>query len=175
MDQESTAGMVTRLPNSCLQQEAIRLVAMLRVSTEEQAKDDRSGLPRQEEVVLSIAQRLGVPESRLLIVPVIDVSGSDLSQTLEWKTKILPELERPDTHLAIDDVLRILRPDNYDFTVAQEILRTQSMVYTWHGEIDPSTEHGFMMLTLGGLMGGTEKLRFKRIVFGGKETKRKRG
>ena len=153
----------------------LKLVGLVRVSTEGQAADDRAGLDRQYASIKRIAEVQGVAESRLTIVTVVDVSGSDLAKTDEWRFQVLPALEDPHTHLAVDEISRLLRPDRYDFTVAQDILKTTSTIFTPAGAINPFDENGLVQIIIGALLGGSEKMAIKRRVHEAKEAKRRRG
>jgi len=153
----------------------LRLIGLVRVSSKEQAAEDRARVDPQYETIKRIARQHGVPDSRLVIKTAVDVSGSDLSQTDLWRNDILPELQSPTTHLAVDDVVRLLRPDNLDYSVAHHLWQTNTYLYTSAGRIDPHSENGLIQIIIGGLIGGSEKKRMKRMVWGSKEAKRRRG
>ena len=85
----------------------IRLICIIRVSTAEQAADDRAGIPRQQESVREIA---AAHNATYEFVTVSDVSGSDLRLTDEWRHQVLPRLEGPDVHVAVDSIDRLCRP-----------------------------------------------------------------
>ena len=153
---------------------AIKIIALVRVSTADQAEEGRAGIDRQVEAIRRIVQ--AEPNATLVdTVFLKDVSGSDVAQTDEWCTRILPRLDDPSTHLAVAAVDRLLRPDAFDFSVLECLQGSGTNLYTPAGPQDPKTVAGFLVLGLGGVIGGLEKLQIKERVFQGKEVKRKRG
>ena len=152
----------------------IRLIGLARVSTEEQATEGKSGLDRQVEAIKGIVQ---AEVDSVLVDTIIlkGVSGSDVPETLEWQNAILPFVQNPDCHLAVAAVDRLLRPDNFNFQVLEDLQRTGTMLYTPAGKQDPHSVAGYLVLGLGGVIGGLEKLQIKERVHLSKELKRRRG
>lgn len=151
------------------------LIGIARVSTDGQADARRAGLDRQIEAINQIARNQGVPDSRLTIITLRDVGGSDVGQTPEWRDHVLPRLADPGVHLAVDAVDRIIRPDGFDFGVLATLQTAGTRVYTPGGVADLRTPEGFMATGMRALFGGLEKLEFKRRVHRAREVKRKRG
>ena len=153
---------------------AVKLIGLVRVSTEEQADEGRAGIERQVEAI----KRIVMAESNCALVETVTlkgVSGSDVPLTAEWRNVILPALQNPETHLAVAAVDRLLRPDNFDFSVLEELQRTQTKLYTPGGIQDPASVAGYLVLGLGSVIGGYEKLQIKERVFQAKEIKRRKG
>lgn len=151
------------------------LVGLARVSTDEQAGERRAGLDRQVESIKRIARSCNVPEDRLTIVQVIGVSGSDVGQTPEWTKQVLPLLSGPDTHLAVDAIDRLIRPDRFNFDVLAQLQARGTRVITPTGEIDLRTPAGFLQAVMGSAVGGMEKMEIGRRSAAAREEKRRRG
>ena len=152
----------------------VNLIGLVRVSTEGQAKDRKAGVERQVGAVDGIVA--AHDNASLLFTKIIKgVGGSDLHETLEWRDEILPALQDPHTHLAVDAVDRLLRPDRFNFTVAQQIVQSGTKIYLPGAVLDPEDTAGWIQLAFGALFGGLEKKEFKRRVFEGREKKRRRG
>ena len=151
------------------------LIGIRRVSSAEQAADDRAGLDRQQTGIERIASRLEVPDNRLKVVTLIDVSGSDISRTPEWRTEVVPLLRDPNVHVAVDTMERLARIDDFDFEVLRVLHRTKTRIYTPTGVMDLKQPTDMLNAGMQGLMGGFFKAYFKQIVHGSKEEKRKKG
>jgi len=85
-----------------------RVIALYRVSTEDQSSDDRAGLDRQREVVrrIVVANNLDVIQT----ITLIDVSGANVLQNREYK-QMLAEVENFDVDgVVVSDVDRRSAP-----------------------------------------------------------------
>jgi DNA invertase Pin-like site-specific DNA recombinase len=148
-----------------------RLVGVVRVSTQEQARSDRAGLDRQVAACRAIATRENVPVE---IVQVVDVSGSDLADTPEWQ-RILNKLTVPGTALVADSQDRLIRASAFDFRILADLQRLNVLVYLPDGIQDLRSPGGHLLSGIRALLGGAEKTEIKRRMKGGKERKRIRG
>jgi len=148
-----------------------KLIGVVRVSTEDQAKDGKQGIERQVTTVRAVARREGVP---LEIFQLVDVSGSEVSRTPEWK-EILAKLDVPGTHLAADAIDRICRASELDLTVLADLQRRGTKLYTSDGVRDFGVATDRMLSGILALVGGLEKSEIKRRMNEGKERKRARG
>ena len=153
----------------------MELIGIIRVSTAEQAEEQRAGIARQKTSIQAIANRMGVPSAGLTLITVSDVSGSDLGLTREWQEQVIPRLASPSTHLAVDAIDRLARPDKFDFQVMAAIQATETLIYTPEGEVNLARPDGYMLGGLRALFGAFEKMELKRRLQGGKEAKRRRG
>ena len=150
----------------------MKLVGLVRVSTEEQAADGRAGVARQQHEIEQIASREGA--ELINIVTLINVSGSDVGETSEWQDQVVPQL-RAGAHLVVDEISRVARPDGFDFNLVASLQETGVLVYTPSGPTDLSTPEGYMKAAMGAVFGGMEKLTLKRRVYEGKEAIRRAG
>lgn len=150
----------------------LKLVAIVRVSTKEQATEQRAGIARQTESIRRIASGLGATVERLITIS--DVSGSDVADTKEWTEQIVPQL-RNGAHLAVDAIDRIIRPDGFDFRVLAVAKKLGANIFTPGGKVDLTKPEGFLLGGMSALFGGMEKMAIKRRIHESKEAKRRRG
>ncbi len=61
-------------------------------------------------------------------VEIIDVSGSDVDQTQEWREVVLPAIKDPNVHVAMDTIDRLLRADSFNFRVFQDLLSSRTRI-----------------------------------------------
>lgn len=157
----------------------MKLIGLARVSTDEQAgkklantEDDREGLDRQHISLIEVAKAHGCP---VRIVDVINVSGSDVADCKEWQNVILPALQDPNAHLAIDEIKRLIRADAFDLRVLQQLKQLGKIIYLKGMKYDTKDPRDVMVLTMFAGLGGYDKAELKRQMQAGKEAKRKRG
>lgn len=151
----------------------LMLLPIHRVSTMEQAGNNGEGLDRQRKTTRDLAK---THKATLLeAVEIIDVSGSDVDQTSEWRDRVVPAIADPSVHIVADSIDRILRAEAFNFRVFQDLLAAQTKIYT-PGKIHDLTnpDDGFLA-GLMALIGGREKAEIKRRVMAGREAARRRG
>lgn len=149
----------------------LRLIGLIRVSTEEQAQDGRAGLDRQEVSVRAIAARLG---TEIELVRLEGVSGTDVIRSIEWRERVQPRLG-PNTAIAVDAIDRLCRVDRFDFSVLQAVYDAGALIYTPSGPSDVRDIQGYLSLGIGALFGGLERMTILRRQQQAKEVKRARG
>lgn len=151
-----------------------RVIALLRVSTEEQAADDRSGLDRQQTVIdrTVAAHNLEV----IRTVTLIDVSGNSVLLNPEYQA-ILRAIE---THV-VDGVVasdqdRFVRADDLASLTALDVLKkAKAKLYTGGTVHDYTTNAGIFQSHISAIVAGLELRTIKERMQGGKEEKRKAG
>ena len=151
----------------------LKLLPIYRVSSDAQAGTSGEGLDRQRASAVSVARA----HDAILLPPVeiINVSGSDLDATSEWRDEVLPLVADPQTHIVTDAIDRVLRAEEFNFRVMQDLLSSGTHIYTpgkVHDLEDP--EDGFLA-GLFALLGGREKAEIKRRMMAGREAARRRG
>jgi len=150
----------------------IRLVEIRRVSTEEQARDDRSGLERQADSNRRTAERVGA----VLIEPPIiitDVCRENFIDTPEWRA-IRTLIAHPDVHIVVDMQDRIAGALE-GLPIIIECKKTSTMIYHSQGVTDSTTFAGQVLATFTALAAGNELHSIRHRAQGGKESKRKDG
>ncbi len=151
----------------------LKLLPIHRVSTADQAKEKGEGLDRQRETTRRLVEfhkAIALPP-----VEIIDVSGSDVDKTPEWRHRVLPLIADPDVHVAVDSIDRILRAEAFNFRIMQDLLATETRIYAPGKVHDLCTPEDSFMAGLLALMGGREKAEIKRRINAGREAARRRG
>lgn len=152
----------------------IPVVELLRVSTAEQADDDRGGLPRQQE-----ANRRTIERHNLNVVGqvrLVDVSGACTQDAPEIQ-EMLRMIRTGQAHgLVLADLDRLLRPDDWNtFSILQPFKDAGAQIYLPDQVLDLNTQAGFLMSGIQSVIAGNELAQFKKRVHGAKEEKRKQG
>lgn len=151
---------------------SLRLVEIRRVSSEEQALDDRAGLDRQAASNVATAERHGA----ILIEPpfvLTDVSRTNFRDTPEWR-RIVELIAEPDTHIVVDTLDR-LAAGLEGIALLQVCRDTGTLVYTSSTVIDLSTTAGRWVAVALSMTAGDELEAIRHRVQGAKEAKRRDG
>lgn len=151
-----------------------KVVGLVRVSTDQQAADDRAGLPRQRHEIAVVAAA-----NNLEVIEIIEFSG--ISGTV---TREMPEIHRilqmvrnrviAGIVLAdLDRLFRLKHPG--DFAIFDAFQAASATIWTGTGVFDYSCDSGAMLSIMRGLFSGMELSAIKRRINGAREEKRKRG
>jgi DNA invertase Pin-like site-specific DNA recombinase len=151
----------------------LKLLPIHRVSTADQAKEKGEGLDRQRETTRRLVEFHGA--IALPAIEIIDVSGSDVDKTPEWRHRVLPQIADPDVHVAVDSIDRILRAEAFNFRIMQDLLAMGTRIYAPGKVHDLGTPEDSFMAGLLALVGGREKAEIKRRINAGREAARRRG
>lgn len=151
-----------------------RVIELIRVSTEGQAKDDRGGIPAQRAANRRTAAQFGL--EIVETVEMIDVSGAAVLFEPDMQ-KLLRDLGRDDIHgVVAREFSRLMRPDNYgDFAILQRFAETNTLLYLPEGPLNFSDKMGRIVGTMQGLMSGLELSLIRERMMSGKEALRKMG
>lgn len=149
----------------------LRLVGLVRVSSEGQVGEDGEGLDRQRAAVQRIAQAHG---ATLRIVEIHAVSGPYVADTPEW-TGVVRPLINQGWHLAVDAVDRLIRADSFDFRVLQDLKRAGALIYTPSGVQDLNRAGDTLLATILAALGGFERSEIERRMRDGRLAARQRG
>jgi DNA invertase Pin-like site-specific DNA recombinase len=149
----------------------VNLVEIRRVSSQEQAGDDRAGLQRQESENARTAARLGAQIVRTFVLS--DVSRTSFTSTPEWR-EINTLIEHPDVHIVADSLDRVVA-DFEGFDILKICKRTNTKIYTSSGDFDLNTIAGRYVGTILALKAGDELGDIRHRVQGAKEAKRREG
>lgn len=152
----------------------MKAIEFLRVSTQEQADDDRAGLPRQRE-----ANARTIIKHKLEIVETIelkDVSGTSVLLTPEMN-KLLSLIKGDHiSGVVVADLDRLFRPNNFeDFALLQRFIESNTKIYTSDTIIDLRTQSGFIMGGIQAIISGNELTQIKKRMLEAKEIKRRNG
>lgn len=155
----------------------MRLIGIVRVSTDQQAGANGEGLERQRNALRQIetALRKDYPDLTVLEpVEVRGVSGSDLADTPEWKNRIVPAL-KAGTHLMADSIDRVVRASHFDMRTMEALSAAKGSLYIPGRKFDTTDSRDRMILSMFAAIGGFEKAEIARRAVAGREEKRKRG
>jgi DNA invertase Pin-like site-specific DNA recombinase len=146
-----------------------KIIGEVRVSTDGQAKDDRQGLPRQRAGIATIFAAHGLPSPTAAdIVEIKGVSGSDVADSPQWRTEILPKLA-DGYALAIDDLSRLIRADGFDLRVLRDCKAHETQILLPGGKsYDTGDPRDVMTLTIFAGIGGYDKAEIRRRLHGAK-------
>src|SRR5690242_2872330 len=111
------------------------VIALCRLSTEEQNAEGRAGLLRQREAVMLVAQRFSLEVVET--IELIDVSGAQVRQNSEYQ-RTLKRLQDCDIDgLVIPSMDRLMRPDDFSsFAVLDVFMNYGKLLWTPQGPID---------------------------------------
>jgi len=150
------------------------VVGLLRVSTKDQADDDRAGLGRQREVINRTIKLNDL--NCIRVYEISDVSGTNVRNASEIK-EILQLVENGIvTGVVVADLDRLLRPDRFeDFGLLQVFQDSGAILFCGSSEIDLSTKDGFLTGGIRASIAGFELRLIKERMLGAKEEKRRKG
>jgi DNA invertase Pin-like site-specific DNA recombinase len=152
-----------------------RVIALLRVSTEEQAADDRAGLDRQREAIArtAITQNLEVIRTLTLI----DVSGANVLLNPEYVAMLQDVENKAVDGVVVSDLDRLVRATELITAAAiTGVFQTaKSKIYCEGSVHDYATDDGIFLSQMQTLMGGNNLRKIKKQMQDGKEAVRKRG
>lgn len=149
----------------------LRLVGLIRVSTEKQAGENGEGLERQRTAIRDIAKTRKAAELRLVELP--GVHGYSVADTREWSEVVV--LLRQGWHLALDSIDRLLRAEDFDFRVYQDVKAAGAVIYTPAGVQDLGEPQGALLATILGAFGGYNRHALLRQMKMGRIAARKAG
>ena len=150
-----------------------RAIVLIRVSTEQQAGQDRNGLQAQREA----CKRL-VKQHQLTADPpieLVDVSGAAIMATPEMQELIRLLYSGQYSALVVREFSRALRPQNYDYLLFQVMAEQRITLYTETSTIEPWTPTGRMMVAMHGVIAANELDTIRQRMMGGKEALRRAG
>ena len=152
----------------------IPVAALVRVSTKEQATDDRAGIPRQREVILRAAEMHGL--NVVHTVELSDVSGTATAQTPEVQRLMDMLRSNAIKGIVVADMDRLVRPERFgDFALLDIFKDTGAKLYSGSRVLDFADDSTFMVGGIEGLFAGMERRMIKKRMQDAKEEKRKQG
>lgn len=152
---------------------SIPVAALLRVSSEAQAADDRGGLPRQEQAVANASRVHGL---RVIYTARLEgVSGNRVAATREW-VEIRRLLETKAIRgVVADSVDRLCRASELDLGVLADLQKHNATLFT-PGEARAMGGSGDALIAgIMALIGGRERAEIARRSKAAKEALRRQG
>jgi site-specific DNA recombinase len=151
-----------------------KVIELIRVSTEQQAADDRASIPAQKSVNQRTCIQYGLEITRS--IQIADVSGASVLLAPE-----IQELIRLMQSPLIDGVVarefsRLMRPENFaDYALLQVFVDSKTVLYLPEGPIDLGSKTGRLMGTIRAAIAGLERTEILERIWSAKEEKRRRG
>src|ERR1039457_5864851 len=111
------------------------VIELIRVSTEQQAGENRAGIPAQREANSKTARIHGLTIVRT--IEIVDVSGASVLKSPEMQ-ELLQLIESSEIHgVVAKEFSRVIRPENFtDYGLLQTFIDTQTVLYLPDGPID---------------------------------------
>lgn len=151
-----------------------KVISLVRVSTQEQAEDDRAGIPAQKEAVRRIIERFELDCIETVVLT--NVSGTSTFQCPEVLRLLQRLVSGEIGGIVITRMDRLIRPDKYgDFALLGMIQTSGAMIFDETGVVDLASDQGFLSAGFNALIAGQEIRTFKKRVIAGKEHKRRKG
>lgn len=164
-----------QLDSSCLNpSNKRRVVGLIRVSTSDQARDDRGGIPRQRSILeRTIAQK---NLDCIRIYEISDVSGTQVLANSDIQEILQLVATGVATGLVVADLDRLFRPENpSDFAVLQAFKDTGAIIYSGDIEYHLDQKDSALFANIRSAISGFELQLIKERQQGAKEAKRRLG
>jgi DNA invertase Pin-like site-specific DNA recombinase len=150
-----------------------RAIVLIRVSTEQQAGNDREGLQAQRHACKRLVQQHALTVGHT--VELVDVSGAAIMATAEMQEIMRLLYSGQYSALVVREFSRALRPQNYDYLLFQAMMEQRVTLYTETATIEPWTPQGRMMVAMHGVIAANELDTIRQRMMGGKEALRRAG
>jgi DNA invertase Pin-like site-specific DNA recombinase len=151
-----------------------KVIAIFRVSTEEQADEDRAGLPRQREAVARV-----VDQHNLDVISEIElagVSGTNVSSSPEFREMLRKVRTREIDGVVVSSLDRLARPDTFEsMAVLDHFTDAKASIYAEGEVINLATKEGKLTASIKLAMHGFDRSNIVERSASAKEIKRKKG
>lgn len=151
-----------------------KVIELIRVSTLQQAGDDRFSIPAQRTINRKTAAAHGL--SLVKSIEISDVGGSDVLAAPEIQ-ELLRLIQDPEIHgVVAREFSRLMRPENLgDFSLLQSFADSNTLLFLPDGPIDFSAKTGRLLGTIRAAIAGLEKSEFLERSFSSREEMRRQG
>jgi hypothetical protein len=151
-----------------------KAIELIRVSTIQQAGDDRYSIPAQRTINRKTAAANGLTIAKT--IEISDVGGSDVLASPEIQD-LIKRIQSPEIEgVVAREFSRLMRPENLgDFSLLQAFADSKTLLYLPDGPIDFSTKAGKMIGAIRALFAGNEKTEFLEKSQGAREEMRSVG
>lgn len=148
------------------------VVGLIRVSTADQARDDRAGIARQRRVIEETIQRKNLHCRR--VYEITDCSGTDVLRNPHIQ-EIL-EIVSTGVGLVVADLDRLFRPSEpADYVILQVFKDSGAIIYSGDTEYDLANKDSALFANIRSAISGYELQLIKERAHGAKEAKRRAG
>jgi DNA invertase Pin-like site-specific DNA recombinase len=151
-----------------------KVIELIRVSTVEQAGDDRASIPAQKTANRKTAATYGL--TIIKTIQMTDVSGTAVLRAPEMQ-EMLKLIESPDIDgVVVREFSRVMRPDNFgDYVLFQAFQDTATLLYLPDGPLDLNSKTGKLVAGLRAIIAGNELSEIRERVWSAKEEMRRAG
>jgi DNA invertase Pin-like site-specific DNA recombinase len=151
-----------------------KVIELIRVSTSEQAGDDRASIPAQKAANRKTAAAYGL--TIIKTVEMSDVSGTAVLRAPEMQ-ELLRLIESPEIKgVVVREFSRVMRPDNFgDYVLFQVFQDTGTLLYLPDGPLDFNSKTGKLVAGLRAIISGNELSEIRERVWSAKEEMRRAG
>ena len=151
-----------------------KAIELIRVSTLEQAGDDRASIPAQKTINKKTASAFDLTIVKSFVIT--DVSGTAVLRSPEMQ-EMLQMIESPDIHgVVVKEFSRVMRPDNFsDYVLFQAFQDTGTLLYLPDGPLDLNSKTGKLVAGLRAIIAGNELSEIRERVWSAKEEMRRAG
>jgi DNA invertase Pin-like site-specific DNA recombinase len=144
-----------------------KIVSIIRVSSDQQAQDEKTGLRRQEEDIEIHCKTMNLEVVKKFDLP--GIGGSNVQNTKAYR-EMLETLNQPDVvGICFSELSRFFRPEN--ITTLSDVFKPlpkDTLLFCDLGEISLTDPNDMIKLALWGSMAGHEKARIKNRMQRGK-------
>lgn len=151
-----------------------RVIELIRVSTEQQANEDRAGIPAQREANRRTARVYGLEIART--IEIVDVSGASVLLSPEMQ-ELVRLMDSPEIHgVVTKEFSRLIRPEKFtDYALLQVFIDTNTVLYLPDGPIDLASKSGRLLGTIRAAVAGLERREILDRMQDAKEAMRRAG
>ena len=150
------------------------VVSLVRVSTTDQAADDRGGVPRQRESIRRTIESRGLRCIRHFEIS--DVSGTNVRNTPEVQTILAMVASQEIAGVVVADLDRLLRADQFeDYILLQVFQSAKATLFCGDSSFDFGSPDGVFSAAVRAAVSGLELSTIRKRMQGSKEAKRKQG
>jgi len=150
------------------------VIELIRVSTEEQAGEDRAGIPAQRDANRRTATAYGL--TIVKSVEIVDMSGAAVLSSPQMQ-ELLRMMESPEIHgVVTKEFSRLMRPEKFtDYALLQQFTDTGTVLYLPDGPIDLASKSGRLLGTIRAAIAGHERREILERMNDAKESMRRVG
>lgn len=151
-----------------------KAIELIRVSTEQQAGEDRAGIPAQREANRRTAAAYGL--AIVKSIEIVDVSGAAVLSSPQMQD-LLRLMESPEIHgVVAKEFSRLMRPEKFtDYALLQHFIDTRTVLYLPDGPLDFASKSGRLLGTIRAALAGLERREIIERMNDAKESMRRAG
>jgi site-specific DNA recombinase len=152
----------------------MKAIEFRRVSTDEQAADDKAGLARQKEANARTIKRYNL--EIVDTIEIIGVSGTEIIDDPRFKKMMAGIKSDGIRALVVADQDRLLRLFNLrHLSILQDLIDSDVLIYLSDRIVDLNEQNDWLLSIIQAAIGGNELKQMRKRIEGAKESKRKAG